>query len=176
MQGMVAITRRCTDGATLRLMGAERAERRRAIFGELVHALPKRPEPVEAFRNFGRERATSFEQFVRIETAAVRASKPEAVVRYVGRIAMELLGHIIAPADPLENVLRGAEDRGHVAQRQQRLLAQYVQSGNALGLQRVMETVTEHEIALQRVRQTAQNALRSLETPACVLPFTGARA
>lgn len=154
------------SGNELRLIGSERAEKRRQSFTQLISEMPKRPQPVEAVRNFERGRATSYEQFTYVETAALRVAPVTSAIAYIGREMQNAVEHLIAPADPIEQALSTEEDLEHAANKQQRLLAQYIQTGNVAGIQSVIDTTSRHEVGLQRVKHAAINALRSFSTPA----------
>lgn len=173
MQTAALITRRAGTLGELSLIGSERAELRRRNFRELVKAAAKRPQPADAIRDFERGRPTSFEQFTKVETAVLRASKPEAVQRYLGRDVQLACEHIIATVDAPEALIESEEDIEHVANKHQRRLAEYIRTGNEAGLQSIIDYCSQHEIALARMRHAATNAKRALSMPLRFVPTGG---
>ena len=151
---------RTSDGTELTLLSAQRANAARQNVAQLVDELPKRPEPAHAIRDFERGRPLSFEKYVQVETAVIRKSSAAALVRYFGRALGNAVEHIVAPIDHLDNVLDHEADCEHEANKQQRRLTLYIQTNNRTGIERVRDSAAIHALALSRVAQTADVALR----------------
>lgn len=107
MLGTIAVTRRTTDGATLRLMGSERAERRQH-FTALVSEMPKRPQPVEAFRVIRTNSRTNISPAT-LCTGIVAAGKhPQLQQQAWNRFRGRVVGAIDAMIVPIPTTLMEA--------------------------------------------------------------------
>lgn len=148
---------RVTDsGQTLQLMAVGHAASMRANLALLVSELPERPQPKDLVRDVERGRPASLETFAKAETASARASTFGQILRYCERhmaSLVALLPH--QPTRTIDAIVEDEIDAGAEADKLQQRLRHYVETGDRVGVQRVVEATGQHLLAASEVYHRA---------------------